>query len=89
MDVVDTRANASTVLHTLTEDGEELLVRPGVLDGDHIGVHVNDGVDDVVEVGVAHVGVDLSRDGSQLECRRYGDANIWHTAKAAQHSSRE
>jgi hypothetical protein len=33
-----------------------------VLDGDDIGVHVNDGFDDVVEVGVAHVGVDLSKE---------------------------
>uniref|UniRef100_J3LR98 SHSP domain-containing protein n=1 Tax=Oryza brachyantha TaxID=4533 RepID=J3LR98_ORYBR len=59
VDVVHTRANASSVLDALTEDGQELLVGPGVLDGDHIGVHVDDGVDDVVEVRVAHVSVDL------------------------------
>ena len=28
VDVVDTRANACTVLHTLAEDGKELLVGP-------------------------------------------------------------
>ncbi len=61
VDVIDTRANASTILHTLTEDREQLLIGPGVLDGDHISVHVDDGVDDVVEVRVAHVGVDLSK----------------------------
>jgi hypothetical protein len=66
VDVVDTRTNASTILHTLAEDREQLLVGPGVLDGDHIGVHVYDGVDDVVEVRVAHVGVNLSRESCSV-----------------------
>ena len=62
VDVIDTRANASSVCHALAEDGEELLIGPGVLNGDDISVHVNDGVDDVVEVRVAHVSVDLPRE---------------------------
>jgi hypothetical protein len=36
-------------------DREKLLV------GDHFSVHVNDGLEDVYEVGVTHVGVDLSK----------------------------
>jgi hypothetical protein len=65
VDVIDTRANASSVCYTLTEDREELLIRPGVLNGDDISIHVNDGEDDVVEVRVAHVGVDLPREKDQ------------------------
>ena len=67
MDVIDTWADASAVLHTLTEYGEELLIGTGVLDGDNIGIHVNDGVDDIVEVGVAHVCVDLSKKNDHQE----------------------
>ena len=59
MNVVDTGADSGTVLHTLTEDREELLVRARVLDGDNISIHVDDRVDNVVEVGIAHMGMDL------------------------------
>ena len=59
MDVIDAGADSSTILHSLAEDGEELFVRAGVLNGDNISIHVDDGVDKVGEVGVAHVGVDL------------------------------
>jgi hypothetical protein len=61
VDVIDTGADACIVDYALTEEWEKLLVWPRVLDGDHISVHVNDGLDDVVEVGGAHVGVDLSK----------------------------
>ncbi|WVZ59997.1 hypothetical protein U9M48_010074, partial [Paspalum notatum var. saurae] len=54
VNVVDAGSNTSTILHTLTEDRQELLIRSGVLDGDHISIHVNNGVDNIIEVGVAH-----------------------------------
>ena len=60
VDVVNTRPDSCTVLHSLTEHGKELLVGTGVLNCDHIGIHVDDGVDNVIEVRVAHVGVNLS-----------------------------
>jgi len=67
VDVIDTWADASTVLHTLMEYGEELFIRTRILDGDNIGIHVDDGVDDIVEVGVAHVCVDLSKKNDHQE----------------------
>jgi hypothetical protein len=66
VDVVDTGADARAVLDALAEHGEQLLVGPRVLNGDHVRVHVDDRVDDVVEVGVAHVGVDLPTEGNQF-----------------------
>ena len=50
---------SNTVLHSLTEQWTELLIRSEILDCDHINVHVNDRVDNVIEVRAAHVGVDL------------------------------
>jgi hypothetical protein len=40
---------------------EELQVSLGGLDGDDIGIQVLDGLEDIVEVRVAEVGVDLDR----------------------------
>lgn len=65
VDVVHAGTDSSGVLHTLSEDGQQLLIRARVLDGDDIGIHVDDGVDDVIEVGVAHVGVDLQNNNNR------------------------
>lgn len=62
MDVVDARADLAGV----SVGGEGLehgVAAAGVLDGDDIRVHAVDGVEDVLELGVAHVGVDLGGGG--------------------------
>ncbi|GKT83088.1 LOW QUALITY PROTEIN: hypothetical protein Ct61P_00938 [Colletotrichum tofieldiae] len=58
VDVVDTRADVAGV-GLLLEDTEELGVRLAVLDGQDIGIQRGDGVEEVLELGVAEVGVDL------------------------------
>ena len=59
VNIIYTRTNSSTILHTISEHSKKLLIRAGVLNGDDIGIHVNDGMDDVIEVGIAHVRMDL------------------------------
>ncbi|KAF3806612.1 putative 5-methyltetrahydropteroyltriglutamate--homocysteine methyltransferase, partial [Colletotrichum gloeosporioides] len=70
VDVVDTRADVAGV-GLLLEDTEELGVRLAVLDGQDIGIEGSDGVEEVLELGVAKVRVDLSgvldTGGGQLE----------------------
>jgi hypothetical protein len=70
VDVIDTRADLVGVA-VLLEGVEQLHVSLGGLDGDDIGVKALDGREDVVEVGVAEVGVDLElvgdTSGSELE----------------------
>jgi hypothetical protein len=60
VDVVDTRTNVAGVGLVL-EDLEELGVALAVLDGENISVESGDGVEEVLELGVAEVGVDLGR----------------------------
>lgn len=59
VDVVDTRANVVLVAELL-EGTKQLHVALGGFDGDDIGIETLDGREDVVEVGVAEVGVGLS-----------------------------
>lgn len=70
MDVVDTGANVARV-GLVDEDLEELGVRLAVLNGQDIGIESGDGVEEVLELRVAEVGVDLSAigdtSGRQLE----------------------
>mmetsp|Transcript_18854 Transcript_18854/g.34198 ORF Transcript_18854/g.34198 Transcript_18854/m.34198 type:complete len:615 (-) Transcript_18854:549-2393(-) len=58
MDVVQSGSNSIGV-SVLLEGGQELEVALAVLDGDDVRVQGLDGREDVVEVRVAHVGVDL------------------------------
>lgn len=60
MDVVDTWANVTWV-SLVNEDLQELSIRLGVLDGENIGIKGSDSVEEVLELGVAEVGVDLGR----------------------------
>ena len=60
VDVVDTRSNVARV-GLIDEDLEELGVRLAVLDTEDISVKSGNGVEEVLELGVAEVGVDLSR----------------------------
>lgn len=58
VDVPD--AGADFVRITVAGEGvEEFHVGSGGFDGDDVGIELADGFDDVVEFGVAHVGVDL------------------------------
>ena len=70
MDVVNTGANVARV-GLVDEDLEELGVRLAVLDGQDIGIESGNGVEEVLELRVAEVGVDLSAigntGGGQLE----------------------
>ncbi len=70
VDVVDTRADLVGVA-VLLEGGEQLHVTLGGLNGDDISIETLDGWEDVVEVGVAEVGVGLEligdTSGRQLE----------------------
>lgn len=70
VDVVNTGANVARV-GLVDEDLEELGVRLAVLDGQDIGIESGDGVEEVLELRVAEVGVDLSAigdtGGGQLE----------------------
>ena len=58
MDIPDARSDFVRILE-VHEGFEQLHVRAGGLDGDDVGIQRGDGVDDVVEFAVAHVGVDL------------------------------
>src|SRR5699024_4185804 len=70
VDVPHTRANTQVVAR-LVQGGEHLHAVAGCLDGGDIRVEVADRSDELVELGVAHVGVDLSlrshAGGSQAE----------------------
>ena len=58
VDVVDARADLVRVA-IVPERIEQFHLRARGLDRDHVGIHRADRVDDVVELRVAHVGVDL------------------------------
>ena len=58
MDVVDAGADLVGVL-VPPEGVEQFHPRARRFDRDHVGIHGADGVDDVVELRVAHMGVDL------------------------------
>lgn len=58
MDVVDTWANVTWV-SLVNEDLQELSIRLGVLNGENVGIKSSDGMEEVLELGVAEVGVDL------------------------------
>lgn len=60
VDVVDTRADVAGV-GLIDEDLEELGVRLGVLNGEDISIQRGNGVEEVLELRVAEVGVNLSR----------------------------
>lgn len=60
VNVVDTGTNVARVL-VLNEDLEELGVGLGVLNGENVGIESGDGVEEVLELGVAEVRVDLGR----------------------------
>src|SRR5713226_10773883 len=60
MDVVDPRADFVRIV-VLLECLEQLRSGARVLDRDDVGVHLLDHADDVVELAIAHVGVDLGR----------------------------
>ena len=69
MDVVDTRASLIGIGEFL-ESVEQCHVRSGRLDGGHVGVHVGDRFDDVVERQIAHIRVNLDfvRDAAAGAC---------------------
>lgn len=58
VDVVDTRADVARV-SLVNKDLQELGVRLAVLDGENISVKSGNGVEEVLELGVAEVRVDL------------------------------
>src|SRR5258707_84570 len=58
MDVVDAGADLVRIAVVL-EGVEQFHLRARGLDRDHVGVHGANRVDDVVEFGIAHMGVDL------------------------------
>ena len=58
VDVIHTRADFVGVVE-IPKAVEQLHGRARGLDGDDVGIHVGDGRQDVVELRVAHVGVDL------------------------------
>ena len=58
MNVIDARADLVRILEVV-ERVEQLHVGARGLDRDHVGIHVGDRRDDVVELRIAHVGVDL------------------------------
>lgn len=60
VNVVDTRSNVSWV-GFVNEDLEELSVALAVLNTENIGVQRGDGMEEILEFGVAEVGVDLRR----------------------------
>ena len=62
VDVVNTGANVARV-GLVDEDLEELSVRLAVLNGQDISIEGSDGVEEVLELGVAEVRVDLSAIG--------------------------
>lgn len=70
VDVIDTGADV-TGIGRVDEDTEELGVRLAVLNGQDISIEGGDGVEEVLELGVAEVGVDLggilNTGGGELE----------------------
>ncbi|KUI73961.1 hypothetical protein VM1G_11931 [Cytospora mali] len=58
VDVVDTRSDVTRVSR-VDEDLEQLSIRLAVLDGQDIGIQSRNGVEEVLELGVAEVRVDL------------------------------
>lgn len=70
VDIIDTRSNVSGVCR-VNEDAEELGIRFAVLNGQDIGIESSNGVEEVLELGVAEMGVDLggilNTSGRQLE----------------------
>ena len=58
MDVVDARPDLIGIIEVL-EGVQQLHVGTRGLDGDDIGIHGGDSADDVVELRIAHMGVDL------------------------------
>ena len=58
VDVVDTRSDVSRV-SLVNKDLQQLSVGLAVLNGQHIGVEGSNGVEEVLELRVAEVGVDL------------------------------
>jgi len=58
VDIVDTWTNVAGV-SLIDEDLEELSVRLAVLDGENISVKGGNGVEEILELGVAEVRVDL------------------------------
>lgn len=58
MDVVDAGADFVGVVEVV-EGVQQFHVGAGGFDGDDVGVHLGDGFDNVVEVGITHMGVDL------------------------------
>ena len=58
MNVVHARANLVGVIEGF-EYIQQLHVRARAFYGDDIGVHVRNGFNDIVELGVTHVGVNL------------------------------
>lgn len=57
MDVKDTWANAGVVA-VGGKGVQDLHVALGVLDGQDIGIHADNSLENILEVTVAHVGVD-------------------------------
>lgn len=70
VDVVNTRSNVSGI-SGVNEDAEQLGIRLAVLNGQDVGIESGNGVEEVLELGVAEVRVDLSgilnASGGQLE----------------------
>jgi hypothetical protein len=70
----------------VNEDLEELGVGSRVLNGEHISIKGGDGVEEVLELGVAEVGVDLGRvlntGGGKLEAV-HGPVQVGFTLLAA------
>ena len=60
MNVVDTWTDVAWV-SLINEDAQELGIRLGVLNRENIGVKSGNGVEEVLELGVAEVGMDLGR----------------------------
>jgi len=60
VDIIDTRTDMAGI-SLIDEDLEELGIGLAVLDGEHISVESGDGVEEVLELGVAEVGMDLGR----------------------------
>ena len=58
MDVVDTRADVARV-SLVNKDLEELGIGLAVLNGENIGIQSSNGVEEVLELGVAEVRVGL------------------------------
>ncbi len=58
MDIVNPGADGVGVVVAF-EGFEQIQLRAGGLDGDDVGIEAGNVLDDVIELGIAHVGVDL------------------------------